>query len=215
MVKNRFWSRRWGPFPLDEYRIWYGMIRRCCNPREPFFGRYGGRGIGVCDRWRNDFMAFLSDMGPRPGPGYSLDRIDNDGSYTPENCRWSTWPQQNQNRENVRNAAGVKPHRRRWNAGIEVGNKRLYLGSFETRAEASLAYRRAARRQRVISELSAAWAREASAAADGVASRDEGALDRQLLDLLVRASRPPGYSGPRNPAAQSPSAPRKERTKRS
>jgi hypothetical protein len=194
-MANRFWARRWGPFPLDEYRIWYGMIRRCCDRREPAFERYGGRGIGVCDRWRHDFMAFLSDMGPRPAPGYSLDRVDNDGSYTPENCRWATRFLQSQNRDIVRNAAGVKRHRRRWNAGIEIGNNRMYLGSFETRAAASLAYRRAARRQRVISELSAVWAREASAAADGVASRDEGALDRQLLDLLIRASRPPGYSG--------------------
>src|SRR5262249_55897821 len=117
--------------------------------------------------------------------------------------------QQSQNREIVRNAVGVKPHRRRWNAGIEIGNNRLYLGSFETRAAASLAYRRAARRQRVISELSAVWAREASAAADGVASPDDGALDRQLLDLLIRASRPPGYSGRRGQV----SANRKRRAK--
>jgi len=197
MVKNRFWSRRWGPFPLDEYRIWYGMIRRCCDRREPFFERYGGRGISVCDRWRNDFMAFLSDMGSRPGSGYSLDRIDNDGSYTPENCRWATRSQQSQNRGNVRGADGIKRHRKRWNAGMEVGSNRMYLGSFETRTGAKLAYRRAARRRRVISELSAAWAREAAALAQGVVDRYDGALDRQLLDLLVRASRPPGYSGRR------------------
>jgi hypothetical protein len=186
-MRNRFWSRKWGAFPLDEYRVWYGMIRRCCDRREPYFGRYGGRGIGVCDRWRHDFMAFLSDMGPRPGRGYSLDRIDNNGSYMPENCRWATRSQQSQNRAIVYDAAGITRYRKRWNAGMEA----------KTRAGAKLAYRRAARRRRVVSELSAAWAREAAALADGMAGRDEGELDRQLLDVLIRASRPPGYSGPR------------------
>ena len=205
-MHNRFWSRRWGPFPLEEYRIWYGMVRRCCDRREPYFERYGGRGIGVCDRWRHDFMAFLSDMGPRPAPGYSLDRIDNNGSYTPENCRWATRSQQSQNRAMVRDATGIKCHRRRWNAGMEAGPNRLYLGSFETRAGAERAYRRAALRREVVTELSAAWEREAAAVAQGVADRCDGALDRQLLDILIRASRPPGYSGRGKKKSKTPPA---------
>ena len=51
-------TRKWIEYPQSEYRIWYGMVRRCYDPRDPNFARYGGRGIRVCDRWRNDFMAF-------------------------------------------------------------------------------------------------------------------------------------------------------------
>jgi hypothetical protein len=194
-MANRFWSRKWGAFPLDEYRSWHSMVRRCCDRRERAFKRYGGRGIRVCDRWRDDFMAFLSDMGPRPTPAYSLDRIDNEGPYTPENCRWATPSQQSQNRDLVRNATGIRREANRWQAEINAGGRSNHLGSFETRAAATLAYRRAARRRRIVSELSAAWAREAAAVAQGVADRYDGALDRQLLDVLIRASRPPGYRG--------------------
>lgn len=84
-----------------NYRIWIGMRERCSKPNTPRFGRYGGRGIRVCERWQNDFAAFLADMGSRPSPRHSLDRINNDGDYEPSNCRWATPKQQRANRAPV------------------------------------------------------------------------------------------------------------------
>lgn len=73
------------------------MKNRCYNPAYPLFARYGGRGIVVCPSWRDDFARFLADMGPRPGPGFSLDRIDNDENYEPKNCRWADAKTQSRN----------------------------------------------------------------------------------------------------------------------
>jgi len=79
------------------HNIWRKMKGRCFNPTDDAYSDYGGRGITVCERWLT-FENFYADMGERPGPDYSLDRINNDGNYEPENCRWATREQQMQNK---------------------------------------------------------------------------------------------------------------------
>lgn len=79
------------------YGVWCMMRRRCSNPSSHNYKHYGARGIRVCERWMNDFNAFIQDMGPRPA-GQSLDRINNDGNYEPSNCRWATPTEQRNNR---------------------------------------------------------------------------------------------------------------------
>lgn len=95
-----------GNYRHAVYRIWRGMRSRCENPNQPHYPRYGGRGIKVCERWR-DFANFLADMGERPSPRHSLDRIDSDGDYEPGNVRWATASEQ---RHNARTGAAGSRH---------------------------------------------------------------------------------------------------------
>jgi hypothetical protein len=84
-----------------DYEIWKGMIKRCENQAHKDFHLYGGRGIRVCDRWRNSFENFIADMGDRPSARHSIDRRESDGHYEPSNCRWATPVTQARNRSSV------------------------------------------------------------------------------------------------------------------
>lgn len=86
-----------GLYQTSEYHCWESIIARCTNQKDPRYKGYGGKGISVCERWRGSFLNFLADMGQRPAPDLSIDRINNDGNYEPGNCRWADSKTQSRN----------------------------------------------------------------------------------------------------------------------
>lgn len=82
--------------------LWLTMIARCHRPAHISYKHYGARGVSVCQRWRGSYDAFAADMGPRPSPKHTVDRINSDGNYEPGNCRWATQAEQQRNRRNNR-----------------------------------------------------------------------------------------------------------------
>ena len=93
-----------------EHYIWRSMHQRCRSPNAAGFQYYGAKGVRVCERW-NDFGAFLEDMGARPSSQHQIDRVDPDGNYSPENCRWVTRSTQQKNKRSTK----------RWVCNDEVG----------------------------------------------------------------------------------------------
>jgi len=129
-----------------EHASWRSMKSRCNGVNNHDFSRYGGRGIKVCDRWKNSYLDFLQDMGRRPDKSYSIDRIDVDGDYTPENCKWSSKSDQMYNRRlsvsNTSGYSGVMLHKKsgRWFAAIRFKGPKKYLKSYVCKHEAAMVY---------------------------------------------------------------------------
>lgn len=125
-----------------EYSIWKGMKKRCSNPKEKCYKDYGGRGIRVCDRWLENFENFYEDMGPRPSKKHTIERVDNDGNYCPENCKWATRSEQQRN-QRVRGGIsyyGVIDYDHKFRAIVYIDKKQVHLGYFDTTLQAATAY---------------------------------------------------------------------------
>lgn len=111
-----------------EWEVWSSMRRRCYDQNAISYPRYGGRGIAVCDSWNNSFKSFFDDMGERPSKDHSIERIDNNRGYDPDNCRWATRVEQSRNRRSNRILTfnGESRCVMEWAEYLGVNNQALY-----------------------------------------------------------------------------------------
>lgn len=124
---------------IPEYRTWSDMKTRCYNPNFNEYQHYGGRGIKVCDEWKDNFLAFYEYLGSKPSKEYSLDRIDPNGNYEPGNVKWSNRRTQQLNKRNIveNPKAGIveiqtKTKGTRWSPRVSIMNKIKSLGTYDT-----------------------------------------------------------------------------------
>jgi hypothetical protein len=132
-------THKHGETKTSEYHTWIGIKLRCYNKNNSQYKYWGGRGISVCDQWLDSFESFIADMGPKPSPKHSIDRIAVNGNYEPSNCRWATSSEQARNRRtrNISGHNGViwNKNRGKWQARIKL-DKDTHLGLFELLEEA-------------------------------------------------------------------------------
>ena len=129
------------------YNIWGKLKDRTLNPKNKNYNDYAGRGITICEEWKNDFMSFYNwAMSNGYSDELSIDRIDNDGNYCPENCRWTTQTIQTRNQRVYKNnSSGYKgvcynKNNNKYIAYININKKRIHLGYFQTVVEGAIAY---------------------------------------------------------------------------
>ena len=113
--------------PHKTYMVWVAMKKRCNNHNDKRYARYGGRGVTVCEAWASSYEQFAADMGPRP-EGASIDRIDNNGNYAPDNCRWATKAEQARNTSRTLwiDIDGVRRCAQDWAAALGVSRQTIY-----------------------------------------------------------------------------------------
>ena len=129
-----------GMTSTPEYETWGRVIQRCTNPNNGKYEYYGGRGITVCEEWANSFIAFFNDMGEKPSPEYSIERIDNEDGYHKDNCRWATFQEQSENRRDNKFITydGITDTYSGWSRRLGFGSEtvkmRIYRGMSEKEA---------------------------------------------------------------------------------